>query len=86
MAGMADNFVPFSGNRPTPFQNVLPTNVNPCAPLSGHGSPEGVVAGNPGMRWLDIDTGDFWVKFAGTQAIGWRQQGAAASGGVQVIG
>lgn len=80
------NFIPFSGARPSPFVNVLPSNVSPCHALSGHGSPEGVIPGNVGQRYLDLDTGDFYIKMAGTQMIGWEQFGTVGTMGVQVIG
>lgn len=53
--------------------------------MSGHGSPEGVVPGNPGMRWNDLDTGDLYIKEAGTGMIGWQLRGTSGTAGVQVI-
>lgn len=83
---MSENYVPFSGNRPSPFVNILPTTVSPCPAMAGEGPPEGVLPGNPGMRYLDILTGLLYMKEAGTQKIGWQLRGKVGQAGVQVIG
>ena len=41
--------------------------------LSGVGSPEGVVAANPGRTYLDTSTNSFWVKNSGSGTTGWVQ-------------
>lgn len=41
--------------------------------LVGHGSPEGAVAANPGTSYLDLDSGNFWVKVQGTGTTGWTR-------------
>ena len=42
--------------------------------LAGVGSPEGVVAANPGRTYLDTSTNGFWVKNNGTGTTGWFQE------------
>jgi hypothetical protein len=42
--------------------------------LAGVGSPEGVVAANPGQTYLDTSTNSFWVKNNGTGTSGWFQE------------
>lgn len=67
--------------------NIQPT-VHPVAPLSGHGSPEGVVPANPGTLWTDIDTNEVYLKIVGVQLMGWQKVGvatAAAGGGIQRV-
>lgn len=41
---------------------------------SGHGTPEGSRRGDPGWTYLDVDTGDFYVKRSGTGTTGWEQR------------
>lgn len=83
---MSQNFIPFAAGRATPFVGSLPTNVSPAQAISGHGSPEGSVPGNPGQRYQDLDTGDQWMKIQGTSELGWKLVGTTGTAGVQVIG
>lgn len=39
--------------------------------LAGVGSPEGVVAANPGRTYLDTSTNSFWAKNSGAGTTGW---------------
>lgn len=80
------NFVPFQAGRADPFVAALPTHVYPAQPISGHGSPEGTVPGNPGQRYQDLDNGDQWMKIQGTSALGWQKVGTTGTAGVQIIG
>ena len=41
--------------------------------LAGVGSPEGVVAANPGRTYVDTSTNAFWVKNNGGGTTGWIQ-------------
>lgn len=41
--------------------------------LSGSGSPQNVVAAGPGVTYLDLGTGQFWVKLSGVDTSGWLQ-------------
>lgn len=65
------NYVPFSG-RPGPVAPPLPTHAHPSSPMSGDGSPEGVVPGNPGTRYTDLLTQNEYLKVAGVQSLGWQ--------------
>jgi hypothetical protein len=80
-----ENFVPFRG-RTGPFVNVLPSTVGPVGKLSGNGSPEGAVSSNVGTRYRDLLTNDLWVKFAGTQAMGWVLVGKDQDPSLTVVG
>jgi hypothetical protein len=66
--------VPSSGG-PYTFDQVV-TNANPpvISPLSGTGSPQGVVTGTPGQYYVDTTAGSpgFWVKLSGTGTTGWQ--------------
>lgn len=80
---MPDNFgcyVPMK-NRGGAFNNsTLPTRVYPAQALSGNGSPEGVVPGNPGQSYTDLDNNNLYLKIRGTQTIGWQLVGVAGEG------
>lgn len=45
------------------------------SPVSGSGSPEGVVSRGPGATYLDVsvDPPSLWAKYSGTGNTGWRQ-------------
>ena len=44
--------------------------------LSGSGSPELVVTASPGRVYVDVDTGDLWVKQTGESTNnGWTSKG-----------
>jgi hypothetical protein len=64
------------GNRQGPFPEELPANVSPSQPLSGHGSPESAVPGNPGCTYKDLDGTNLWLKMAGTGTSGWKLVGS----------
>lgn len=76
------NYVPMAG-RTDLFPIVLPSTTSPAQSTSGHGPPEGVVIGNPGMRYVDIDTTNVYTKIAGSGVFGWvlNGTGAGAPGG-----
>jgi len=46
-------------------------NATLTSPISGSGSPEGVVEGSPGRTYTDVsvDPPSFWVKFSGVETI-----------------
>ncbi len=73
---MSANYVPL-GNRAGPFPEVLTTTVSPSPPLSGFGSPQGVVPGVPGQSYQDLNNQQLWMKMAGTLEMGWRLVGQA---------
>lgn len=51
---------------------IVSTSSGSDNPGAGHGSPEGVVRGSPGVdTYLDLDTDQFWVKRTGTGTTGW---------------
>ena len=77
-------YVPFSG-RSNP-KAVLPAVTHAMPRQSCHGSPEGVISASPGTTCTDLDTGDTWVKFEGTQEFGWRLNGTVGDQGVKVLG
>ena len=67
---MSGPYVP--GNGLNSFPNTLPPVVNPGPPLSGSGSPEGIVPANPGTIYTDNDTSRTWVKVSGVAEQGWQ--------------
>lgn len=75
-------------NRVGPFNSVLPSQVRPAQALSGNGSPEGVVPGNPGQTFIDLVTNNLWLKIRGSQTKGWQLVGvwSGTSGGGTVVG
>lgn len=70
--GQFQAVVPSSGG-PYTFDQVV-SNVNPpqVSPLSGTGSPEGVVTGVPGQIYTDVTNHAFYIKEAGTGTTGWQ--------------
>lgn len=54
--------------------------------LSGLGSPETVVPGVKGQKYVDITTGDLYMKMAGTQKRGWVVIGKALAETVSLGG
>ena len=55
-------------------------NTGPCYLRSGSGSPESVVVGNVCDQYLDITTGNWWRKHAGSGNTGWRIVVSVSSG------
>lgn len=53
--------------------NALAYATVPAAPLSGAGSPEGVVTASPGETYLDTTADGFWAKKTGVGNTGWIQ-------------
>jgi hypothetical protein len=66
---LGETYKPDAGG---PFTPVLPSILSPTSPLSGNGSPEGVVPGVPGHTWHDLLTDNLWLKVVGVQTIGWQ--------------
>lgn len=60
--------------------DALPNILLPGSPISGHGSPEGVIPAPVGKIYTDLDTLNLYQKERGTSAIGWVLRGAIASG------
>lgn len=78
------NFVPYPSGRSVPAGS-LSTRVSPCEPISGNGTPEGNVPGNPGQRYTDIDNGNMYLKIQGTAETGWRLVGSIGAAGIQPV-
>lgn len=79
---MSDPYRP--GNGLQSWATTLPPTICAGEPISGHGSPEGVVAGPAGLLYTDIDTNDLYRKMRGTSELGWQKIGAVpvpSSGG-----
>jgi hypothetical protein len=53
---------------------------------SGSGSPEGVISARPGQTYVDVDTGDFYVKQSGgIGSTGWTLVTGGGGGGGHVF-
>lgn len=52
---------------------------------TGSGSPEGVVTGPPGDYYVDADTGNLYVKQAGTGNTGWVLVTGGGSGATELF-
>lgn len=56
----------------------------------GHGSPQGVQTATPGAGYVDLDSGNFWVKQTGEGNTGWAQVGVlpaeSSIGGTVALG
>ena len=70
-------YIAFPAARSSAAQTALPGTLSPSPPLSGRGSPEGSIIGVPGQKYTDILTGNIYIKVAGTQEIGWLQNGVS---------
>lgn len=85
---MSKTYVPFPAARNDQCKSSFPAMVSPAGPVSGNGSPEGIVTGNPGRRYHDLVTDDAYLKIAGNQTVGWllvgkwedREGGGGGSG------
>lgn len=73
-------YIPFRG-RNDQCQNSYPAMVAPAGLVAGSGSPEGIVFGNPGQRYRDLDNDNLYVKKYGTQSAGWVLVGKYGDGG-----
>lgn len=84
---MGNGYTPFPPERTDSGQSSLPAMVSPSGAAGGHGTPEGIVIGNPGMRYRDLDNDDLYLKITGTAETGWRLigkwpgSGGGSSGG-----
>lgn len=85
---MGNSYIPFPPSRTDQCKQSFPAMVAPAGPVAGNGSPEGVVIGNPGMRYRDLDNDDAYLKIAGNQTVGWLLVGkwADTSGGSSTSG
>jgi len=63
-----------------PFAAFLPAMSESLYPIAAHGSPQGMVPAVPGQSYIDLDSGNLWIKVSGTQTLGWLLIGP--SGGV----
>lgn len=63
------------------FPVTMPSQVSPIGPLTGSGSPEGVVAAPPGTTYTDTSNpGVTYVKAVGVQTYGWKLIQAQSDG------
>lgn len=53
--------------------------VAPAGLVGGYGSPEGVVMGNPGQSYRNLDNDDLYIKKTGTKTTGWVLVGKYSS-------
>lgn len=73
-------YVPFKG-RTDQCKSSYPAMVAPAGMLAGNGPPEGLIFGNPGQRYRDLDNDDLYIKASGTQTVGWVLNGKYGDGG-----
>lgn len=77
---MSGNYSPMGDRTGPEAQHALPSQVQTSGiVIGGHGSPEGAVQSMPGQVYEDNDTGNLWMKIAGTGTAGWKQIGVKAS-------
>jgi hypothetical protein len=50
------------------------------------GSPQGVLAGQPGLGAIDTSSGNLWIKLTGNSTTGWSQITGGGGGGGGVTG
>jgi len=60
------------------WATTLPATVHAGPRISGYGSPEGTVEGQPGKEYVDIDTDFLWRKRKGMGSIGWEKIGSVS--------
>ena len=63
------------------WQSIMPNTIQAGEPISGHGSPEGIVPGPVGKIYTDTDSGDVYQKEKGPgSTYGWVKRGYSAQG------
>jgi len=76
---LGDSWTAFPPERQTVFQRVLPQQMHTGPPVSGFGSPEGIVPAPVGAIYVDLNNSDLYQKQIGTQATGWQKIGTACA-------
>lgn len=70
-----DSYRPGSGVG-GPFSATLPAQLDHSNPLSGTGSPEGVVQAVPGQTYTDLASQILWEKIQSNGVYGWKAVGS----------